>query len=299
MKTCIVIAGPTAVGKTSLSIKLAKQFSTEIISADSRQCFRELNIGVAKPSAAELQAVPHHFINSHSVKDDVNAAVFESYALNKVYNIFEHHDIAIVVGGTGLYIKAFCQGMDAIPAIQAGIRDQIIADYEVNGLGWLQEEVKKKDPAYYSGGEIKNPHRLMRALEVVLSTGKSILSFQKKHEIHRDFNIIKIGLQLPKDELYNRINERVDIMVSNGLVQEVESLKQFQHLNALQTVGYKELFSCFRGEVSLPQAIDAIKLSTRHYAKRQMTWFKKDKEIQWCSPGFDEVMQTVNIKLSK
>jgi tRNA dimethylallyltransferase len=292
-KTCIIVLGPTAIGKTSIGIELAKHFATEIISADSRQCYKELNIGVAKPSIAELQQVPHYFINSHSIKDNVNAAVFESYALSKVSKIFEQHEIAIMVGGTGLYIKAFCEGIDLIPTIEPGTREQIVAAYEVKGLTWLQDEVKKHDPLFYANGEIKNPHRLMRALEVVLSTGRSVLSFHKNQESKRDFNIIKIGLDLPRDELYSRINMRVDMMMNEGLLSEVQRLTTYQHLNALQTVGYKELFSYLREEISLSQAVEAIKMNTRHYAKRQLTWFKKDPSIQWCSPEFSEVMQAL------
>jgi tRNA dimethylallyltransferase len=292
-KTCIIVLGPTAIGKTSIGIELAKHFATEIISADSRQCYKELNIGVAKPSIAELQQVPHYFINSHSIKDNVNAAVFESYALSKVSKIFEQHEIAIMVGGTGLYIKAFCEGIDLIPTTEPGTREQIVAAYEVKGLTWLQDEVKKHDPLFYANGEIKNPHRLMRALEVVLSTGRSVLSFHKNQESKRDFNIIKIGLDLPRDELYSRINMRVDMMMNEGLLSEVQRLTTYQHLNALQTVGYKELFSYLREEISLSQAVEAIKMNTRHYAKRQLTWFKKDPSIQWCSPELSEVMQVL------
>ncbi|MEO6722284.1 MAG: tRNA (adenosine(37)-N6)-dimethylallyltransferase MiaA [Ferruginibacter sp.] len=290
-KTCIIILGPTAVGKTSLGIQLAQHFSTEIISADSRQCYKELNIGVAKPSSAQLQQVPHYFINSHSIAENVNAAAFETYALEKTRQIFNHHDVVVMVGGTGLYIKAFCGGIDPIPPTKPGIRENIIAAYQANGIGWLQEEVKRNDPVYYAAGEIKNPHRLMRALEVVLSTGQSIVSFQQKQQIKRDFDIIKIGLELPKDELYNRINTRVDIMMAEGLPDEVKSLQPYRELNALQTVGYKELFSHFNGGISMQEAIEAIKINTRHYAKRQMTWFKKDKSVTWCSPEYRDMSE--------
>jgi tRNA dimethylallyltransferase len=298
-KTCIIIQGPTAVGKTALAVQVAKHFSTEIISADSRQCYNELNIGVAKPSKEELEQVPHHFINSHSIADDINAAVFETYALNKVNGIFDKNNIAVMVGGTGLYIKAFCSGLDEVPIIQPGIRDQIILDYQERGITWLQEEVKRNDPIYFAVGEIKNPQRLMRALEVIISTGQSIVAFQKSTAIKRDFKIINIGLELPKEELYNRINNRVDTMMSDGLLEEVKRLEPYQHLNALQTVGYKELFIFLKGETQLPLAIENIRKNTRHYAKRQLTWFKKDNTITWCQPLYDEVMESLEKRITE
>ncbi len=283
-KTCIIIVGPTAVGKTGLAIQVAQHFSTKIISADSRQCYKELGIGVAKPSAEELQSVQHYFIDSHSINEEVNAAVFEQYALQKVNAVFENNDIAVMVGGTGLYVKAFCDGIDLLPAIDSSIREKIIKEYEANGLAYLQKQVEENDPKYFAAGEIKNPQRLMRALEVKLSTGKSILDFQTKQKKERDFNIIKIGLELPKEQLYQNINTRVDIMVQQGLVEDAQQLLPYQNLNALQTVGYKELFEYFNGESRLEQAIEKIKLNTRHYAKRQMTWFRKDAEVKWYSP---------------
>ncbi len=292
-KTCIVISGPTAVGKTALAILIAQHFSTQIISADSRQCYKELTIGVAKPSADELAAVPHYFINSHSIHESVNAAVFEKYALEKVQEIFLTNDVAVVVGGTGLYIKTFSNGIDAVPVISPGIREDIISKYEMGGLEWLQMEVKKNDPIYFSKGEILNPHRLIRALEVVTSTGKSIAEFQTQKNQTRDFTILKIGLELPRELLYQRINSRVDQMVQQGLAEEVRGLIAHQGLNALQTVGYRELLDHFAGKISLLQAIEAIKMSTRHYAKRQMTWFKKDAAISWAAPDFSQVLKLI------
>lgn len=282
-KTVIIICGPTAVGKTSVAILLAKHFNTEIISADSRQCFKELKIGVARPSQEELKEVPHHFIATHSLTDNINAAFFEQYALKKLNELFQDHDTVIMVGGTGLYIKAFAEGLDAIPGIDESIRKRIIADYETKGLPWLQEEIKAKDPDFYAVGEIQNPQRIIRALEVVESTGKSILEFRTKKKTKRDFNIIKIGLELPKEELHHNINLRVDKMVKEGLVGEVISLKDYRDLNALQTVGYSEIFEQLDGKSSLAVAVEKIKKNTRQYGKRQMTWFKKDKEIIWVS----------------
>ncbi|MBK8496061.1 MAG: tRNA (adenosine(37)-N6)-dimethylallyltransferase MiaA, partial [Chitinophagaceae bacterium] len=278
-KTCIVIVGPTAIGKTSLAVQTALHFKTEIISADSRQCFTELNIGVAKPSAEELQLVKHHFISSHSIQDGMNTAVFEQYALLKANEIFKQHDVAVVVGGTGLYVKTFCQGIDEVPVVDEKIRKKINAEFEWEGLEWLQKEVEKNDPLYYARGEIKNPHRLLRALEVKLSTGKSLIEFQTQEKKHRDFNIIKIGLEIPKEQLHKNINSRVDAMMKAGLLDEVKKLVPFKKLNALQTVGYRELFGHLAGDLLLQDAVEIIKINTRQYAKRQMTWFKKDEEV--------------------
>lgn len=283
-KTCIIISGPTAVGKTSAAIQVARHFNTEIISADSRQCFKELHIGVAKPSPGELASVKHHFINSHSIHDEINAAGFEQYALQAAHTIFQQHDIAVMTGGTGLYIKAFCEGIDEIPPALPGIRENIMAEFERSGLPWLQQQVKEEDPLYFSTGEIQNPRRLVRALEVVRSTGRSIRGFQQGKKITRDFRIIKTALELPKEELHRNINHRVDQMMEQGLLQEVKSLLPWRQLNALQTVGYTELFDYLDGKYSLEQAVEAIKKNTRQYAKRQMTWFRRDKETKWFTP---------------
>ena len=283
-KTVIIVCGPTAVGKTSVAISLAKHFNTEIISADSRQCFKELKIGVARPSEEELREVPHYFIASHSISENVNAVIFEQYALQKVNELFQKHDQVIMVGGTGLYITAFCEGLDEIPSIDDSIRKDITENYELNGLLWLQDEVKMKDPKFFAAGEMKNPQRMMRALEVIESTGKSILDFRKNEKAKRDFKIVKIGLELPKEELHNNINTRVDKMIDQGLIEEVRSLISYRHFNALQTVGYSEIFQYIDGKTSLDKAIEAIKTNTRQYAKRQMTWFRKDKKIKWFLP---------------
>ena len=279
--TVYIIVGPTAVGKTSFAISLAQHLQTEIISADARQCYAELNIGVARPSLEELSQVPHHFIASHSVNDTINAQVFENYALAKTDEIFKTHQSVVMVGGTGLYIKAFSEGLDMIPDIDPAIRAHIIAQYDKLGLRWLQKEVSVKDPLYFAKGEQQNPQRLMRALEVILGTGASILSFQTKNKITRPFEIVKIGLELPREQLYERINQRVLTMVENGLEQEVRNLAPHFHLNALQTVGYSEWMPYFEGEILKEKVIENIQQNTRHYAKRQMTWFKKDPEITW------------------
>lgn len=291
-KLCIIIVGPTAVGKTSMAIRIAQEFDTCIISADSRQCYKELNIGVAKPSSADLLAVTHYFINSHTIHEEVNAALFEQYALACVETIFQNSNLAVITGGTGLYINAFCDGMDEIPVILPEVRNNIRKGFEHSGLEWLQNQVQQNDPGYYQDGEMLNPQRLMRSLEVKLSTGRSIRAFQSKQKKNRPFDIIKIGLDLPRELLYNNINSRVDTMIRHGLEEEVRSLLPYRHLNALNTVGYKEFFNYFDGTISRNQAIDAIKLSTRRYAKRQVTWFRNDNEIVWFQAGnINDILQ--------
>jgi tRNA dimethylallyltransferase len=290
-KSVIIIAGPTAVGKTAVAIEVAKHFQTEIISADSRQCFKELNIGVARPSKEELQKVKHHFIASHSIQEEVTAATFEKYALDKVNELFEKHDIVIMAGGTGLYIKAFCEGLDEVPAINTEVRNVIMTNYNNGGIEWLREQVEKNDPIFYLQGETQNPQRMMRALEVKLSTGRSILSFHSRLKKKRDFNIVKIGLQLPKEELHQQIHNRVDKMIEQGLVEEVKRLQPFKPLNALQTVGYSEIFDYIYGKISLEDVINEIKKNTRQYAKRQMTWFRKDKELKWFQPSEVQIIK--------
>jgi tRNA dimethylallyltransferase len=280
--TVIIIVGPTAVGKTAFAIALAKHFNTSIISADSRQCYKELSIGVAKPTTAELAAVKHYFIGTHSINEEVNAGVFEKYALDAVATIFETNSVAVMVGGTGLYIKSFCEGIDDMPSIDPALRNSIITDYETNGLEWLQHQVAAKDPIYWeSTPEKNNPQRLMRALEILLATGKSITHFQSAQKITRPFNILKIGLSMPREILNERIHNRVDAMMQEGLLQEVTSLLRNANRNALQTVGYQEMFAHLSGEITLEDAVALIKQHTRQYAKRQMTWFKKDNQIHW------------------
>jgi len=280
-QTVYIIVGPTAVGKTSFAIELAKKLNTQILSADARQCFKELNIGVARPSVDELSEVPHHFIASHSIEQEMNATIFENYALEKTTQLLEKHHSLVMVGGTGLYIKAFCEGLDLIPVIDPEIRMEIIQQYEKLGLRWLQKELSVKDPLYWEKGEQKNPQRLMRALEVFLGTGTSIVNFQNKNKVVRPFKIIKIGIQMPRELLYERINERVLNMVENDLELEVRNLISHLHLNALQTVGYSEWLPYFEGKINIQKVIEHIQQNTRHYAKRQMTWFKKDPDINW------------------
>jgi tRNA dimethylallyltransferase len=283
--TVIIIAGPTAVGKTSFAIALAQHFQTEIISADSRQCYKEMKIGVARPSDEELAAVKHYFIASDSVTEDLNAGSFEKYALEAADEIFKKNKVAIMVGGTGLYIKSFCEGIDPMPEIPEETRQQVIDGYKQKGLIWLQKELEQKDPAFWAVAEQQNPQRLMRALEVFYATGQSIMVYRTKKKIERPFRIIKIGLEISKEQLHHNINTRVDQMMQQGLLKEVESLLPFRNHNALQTVGYREMFEHLDVKCSIEEAVEHIKNNTRHYAKRQMTWFKKDTEIQWFSPA--------------
>lgn len=299
----VIVCGPTAVGKTAVAIELAKFFQTQIISADSRQCFNELNIGVAKPSLDELNLVTHHFINSHSIHENVNAGVFETYALNAANEIFQHSNIAVMVGGTGLYIQSFCEGMDTMPVIDVSIRAKIKHQYQSNGLMWLQEQLQLKDPVFWHTAEQQNPQRLMRALEIVEATGQSNIDFRKGDKQQRNFDIIKIGLTLSREMLYTRINNRVDTMMEQGLLKEAENLIPHKSLNALQTVGYKEFFNYFDGNCTLENAIEELKKNTRHYAKRQMTWFKKDDAVQWFQPNevaviIEDLVSKMNSKIS-
>lgn len=296
-KTVYIIVGPTAVGKTALAIQLAKYLQTEIISADARQCYKELTIGVARPSKEELEQVPHHFIASHSIHETVNAAVFEQYALAITEKIFQNKDHIVMVGGTGLYIKTFCEGLDDIPTIDPSVRAAIVQSYEANGLLWLQNEIAKKDPKYWEQAEQENPQRLMRALEVIEGLGKSILSFQNQQKKLRPFNIVTLGLEMDRALLYERINLRVDQMIAAGLEKEVQQLLPDFELNALQTVGYREWLPYFSKEQSVEQVISAIQQNTRHYAKRQMTWFKKDPSIQWFNTENPDLLKAIIDKI--
>ena len=282
-RTLIVLAGPTASGKTALGIYLAKQLGAEILSADSRQCFKELNIGVARPSLEELAEVPHHFIASHSIHDTVNAGVYEQYGLKVLEGLFQKSPIALAVGGTGLYIKALTEGIDPMPTIPEEIRNRIDLDYQQQGLGWLQQQVASEDPLFWQSAEQLNPRRLMRALEFIRATGTSITTYQKNQKQTRDFNMINIAIEMPRPLLYDRINQRVEIMIKEGLEAEVRALYPLKDLNALQTVGYREWYPYFEGLQDLSQVTAEIQKNTRHYAKRQMTWFKKQEDFLWFS----------------
>lgn len=280
-KVVIQVAGPTAVGKTALAIELAQWLSTEIISFDSRQCYRELLIGVARPSNEQLAAVPHHFIASHSIKENVDATVFATYAKQLVEELFTRQNVVVMVGGTGLYWKAFYEGLDQIPAVDPALRMQLTTDFQQKGIEWLQQTLKKEDPRFAAQGEMKNPQRMLRALEVLRTTGQSILSFRTAQIQKPFFDLIPIGLKAERATLVERIDSRVDAMIRDGLIQEVESLQPFSSYNALQTVGYQELFAYLQNSLLLDQAVERIKINTRQYAKRQMTWFQKQDPINW------------------
>lgn len=299
-KKIIIIAGPTAVGKTAVAIEAAKKLNTVILSADSRQCYKELNIGVARPSEGELAAVTHYFIASHSIQQKIDAAFYETYALELLDMLFAKHNTVIVTGGTGLYLKALTDGLDNIPEIPEAIRQPIIENYEAGGMNWLQQQLQLKDPLFSATGEMQNPHRMMRALEVMEATGQSIISFQKGLAAKRNFDIVQVGLEMPREQLNERIHKRVDAMMAAGLENEARQLMPYRHLNALQTVGYKELFDYFDGNSTLVQATDLIKQNTRRYAKRQMTWFKKQKAINWFNLSqFNNIETLVHTILDK
>jgi tRNA dimethylallyltransferase len=282
--TLIVIAGPTASGKTAVGIELAQQLGTEIISADSRQFYGEMAIGTAKPSPDELAQAPHHFINSHSISDTFTVGNFEQEGLALLNKLFSQQQTAIMVGGSGLYIKAICEGFDQLPVVDPAIREQLNMAYALYGIGYLQDKLKQADPDYYREVDSHNPQRLIRALEVFEGSGMPFSSYRTAVKNERPFNMLKIGLLLPREKLYERINLRVDEMIKQGLVDEVRSLLPYRHLNALNTVGYSEIFDYLDGKTDLQTAIDRVKQNTRRFAKRQMTWFNKDKEIHWMPP---------------
>ena len=279
-KTAWLILGPTASGKTAASIQLAKQLNTSIISADSRQCYREMSIGVAKPTMEELAAVHHDFINTHSIHETVDAKIFEQEALAAAEKVFEHHDHVVVTGGTGLYAKVFCEGIDELPNVDDRVRAEVRGQKRT--VIQLQQWLKEIDPDYLQlTQETENPARLMRAIEVKLSSGRSIIEFRTGEKQQRPFAIRKYGIEWPREVLYARINQRVDEMFEAGLVEEATGLYVHKHLPAMQTVGYQEIFDYIDGKYSLETAREKIKQHTRNYAKRQMTWFRRDDDIVW------------------
>ena len=294
MKKAIIICGPTAVGKTAVAIQVAHRLRTAVISADSRQCYKEMSIGTAKPTAEELNTVPHYFIDAFSVCTVLSAADYESLALGYLDEIFSKQGAAVVCGGTGLYIKALCEGLDAMPAVDEAIVATIENIYAQEGLPWLQQAVQQEDPEFYAQGEIHNPARLLRALSFIRTTGKSIVQYRSGNKKQRDFEVVKIGLQLPRELLYDRINKRVDDMMAMGLLAEAEGLYPYKDNKNLQTVGYTELFEYMDGKCTLQEAIEKIKQHTRNYAKRQMTWFTQDKEIKWFSADDRDVVEKIS-----
>ena len=284
-KTLIVIAGPTAIGKTSLTIRLARNYNSEIISADSRQIFKEMKIGTAVPEPEELKAVPHHFIQNVSIHDDYNASTYEHQALAKLKELFKVHDLVFMTGGSGMYIEAVCSGIDKMPDIEPQIREKATALLKNNGIEALQEILKKADPEYYSETDINNPARLVRGVEMYWQTGKPFSFFRKKQTRPRDFNIIRISLDTDRDLLHQRINQRVDQMVAKGLIDEVKNLEQWQNLVPLKTVGYQEIFQYLNGAISLDEATELIKRNTRRYARKQLSWFRRNKVTTWFAPN--------------
>lgn len=280
-QTLITIVGPTAIGKTALSIQLAKHFNAEIISCDSRQFYKEMTIGTAVPSVDELSAAKHHFIQNRSIYDDYNVGDFERDALLTLEELFKKNDIVIMVGGSGLYVDAVIDGLDYFPTVDPSIRKQLNQRLETNGLASLQNQLKELDIETYNAIALANPQRVIRALEVCIGSGQTYSSFKNKPKIPRNFNVIKIGLNADREIIYNRINQRVDIMLKEGLLEEAKALYPSKDLNALQTVGYRELFAYLDGEFTQEFAIEEIKKNTRRFAKRQLTWFRKDTSILW------------------
>lgn len=280
-KYLLVVVGPTAVGKTAVCIRLAKQLNTEVVSADSRQFFKELSIGTAKPTPEEMDGVPHHFVGHMSIHEEMNPGKFEQECLARLDSIFQKHNIAILTGGSGLYIKAVCDGMDEMPETGAEVREKINDAYQKNGLKWLQEKVQKADPDYYQQVDIHNPQRLIRALEVTEASGKPYSQFRKNKKVIRPFEVVKIGIERDRQTLYERINQRMDDMLTQGLLEEAQQFMDFRHINALQTVGYSEIYGFLEGRYDWDECIRLLKRNSRRYAKRQITWFKKDETVKW------------------
>ncbi len=290
-----MIAGPTAVGKTEVAIRLAQHLKAEIVSADSRQIYKDLEIGTAKPSKEELAMVPHHFINSHSIDESFDAGKYGEEALAKIHQLFENHEVAILCGGSGLYIKAVLEGFDDMPIVPDGTREKIIAEFQEKGIHWLQEKLKSLDPEYFASIDIQNPHRLMRALELRTVTDTPLLELRQRKKMEHPFQVIKIGLEVDREELYRRIDSRMDRMIDQGLFKEASHFYAQRNLNALQTVGYREIFDYVDGLYDKEEAIRLLKRNSRRYAKRQLTWFKRDPEISWFAPSqIDEMIQIIN-----
>ncbi len=288
----IVLVGPTAVGKTALAIRLAEHFNTHIISTDSRQIFREMEIGTAKPTPSELAQAPHHFINTRSISEPYDAGTYAGEVHGLLGELFASHPLIVLSGGSGLYIKAVLEGFDDMPEVPPIIRKEVVAGFEKQGLPWLQELVHRLDPDYYEIVDRKNPQRLMRALEVIKHTGKPFSSFRVKQARQLPFDVIKVGLSLDREELYQRIDQRMDNMIQAGLFQEAGQLFSQRALPALQTVGYQEIFGFLEGHYDREEAIRLLKRNSRRYAKRQLTWFRQDKSIRWFNPTDWEAVVT-------
>lgn len=299
-KHLIVVVGPTAVGKTDLCVQLAKQLGTEIISADSRQFFREMHIGTAKPTAAEQQGVRHHFVDSHSITEEYSAGAFEQDVLALLEKLFQEHDTVIMTGGSGLYVRAVLEGMDEMPETDPQVRAQLVQKYEQYGLQPLLDQLQQLDPLYFAQVDKANPQRVVRALEVCLSSGFPYSSFRGSDRPQRPFSCIKIGLTRDRDELYRRIDQRMDLMLGQGLLQEARELYPYRQHNALQTVGYKEIFDYMEGKYDWEEAVRLLKRNSRRYAKRQLTWFRKNPdEYSWFHPQqWQELLEFINEHIS-
>ena len=299
-KFLIVVVGPTAVGKTALCVKLAQHYNIEIVSADSRQFYKEMFIGTAKPSEEEMDGVPHHLVDHISIFDKYTVADFEKEAISILEKNYNHSDLALLTGGSGLFIKAVCEGLDDMPSIKPGIRDQLIAEHQANGLKALLQELKEADPIYYEQVDRNNYVRVIRGLEIIRSTGKPFSSFRSGKSIKRPFQTIKIGLNRDREELYERINLRMDQMLASGLIDEAKALYPNKDLSALKTVGYQEIFDFWDGKHNWETAVQLLKQNSRRYAKRQLTWFRKDKELAWFHPNQEkEIIAHINQYLRK
>lgn len=298
-KTLVVITGPTGIGKTEVSIKVARHFNTEIVSADSRQIFKELNIGTAVPSKEELAAVPHHFIQSHSIEENYNASRYETEALELLDKLFKQKDVLLLVGGSMLYIDAICKGIDIMPDADPEVRASLKKQLEEEGLESLRLQLKKLDPDYYKKVDLKNPNRIIHALEISIQTGKPYSSFRSNTAKQRPFKIVKIALNCDRQVLHNRINLRVDKMMEAGLENEARGVYHKKHMNSLNTVGYQELFAYFDGDISREKAVELIKRNSRRYARKQITWFRRDETVKWFEPTeSDRIIEWLKSQIS-
>jgi len=297
-KSLIILLGPTGVGKTDLSIEIAKYYNTEIISCDSRQIYKEMRIGTAVPDLQTLETIPHHFIRSHSIHDYYNASKFEVEVLERLELLFQKKEVVLMTGGSMMYIDALCKGIDDLPEVDDELRRSLMARMEAEGIESLRNELKYYDQAYYNEVDLRNPKRILHALEICLMTGKPYSSFRINQTKKRPFQIIKLGLNRDREVLYNRINQRVDIMFSEGIEKEAIDLYPFRHLNSLNTVGYRELFDYFDGTITIEEAKAKIKANSRKYARKQLTWFRRDPEIKWFTPDMkDEIIAYADLKL--
>lgn len=298
--TLLVIIGPTGIGKTDLSLDLAEKYHTCIISADSRQLYADLKIGTASPTPEQLARVTHYFVGTLKLTDYYSAAQYEAEAIKKLEELFQKHSVVVLTGGSMMYVDAVCKGIDDIPTVDKETRQYLMERYEKEGLEPLCAELKLRDPEYYSIADIRNPKRVIHALEICYMTGKTYTSFRTQTQKERPFHIIKIGLQRDREELYKRINQRVDLMIEEGLLEEARKVYPYRNLNSLNTVGYKELFKYFDGEWDLPYAIEKIKQNSRIYSRKQVTWFKRDADITWFHPDQKkEILQFINEELKR